>query len=186
MALLNAARLNPDDLTPGYNLRYATGQRLLPLSLLGGFAGLRTAEVQRQLWSDINLERGFIRVTAAKGNTAQKRLVPISDNLRQWLSACPHGEGLCCDYPRPNEAIQRLAKRANIKWKHNALRHSFISYRVAQTQNVGQVALEAGNSPKMIFRHYRELVTPEEAKAWFAIQPHQAANVVPLQAAAAK
>ena len=26
-----------------------------------------------QLWSDINLERGLIRVTAAKGNTAQKR-----------------------------------------------------------------------------------------------------------------
>jgi integrase len=56
-------------------------------------------------------------------------------------------------------------------WKHNALRHSFISYRVAQTQNVAQVALEAGNSPGMIFKHYRELVQPDEAKAWFAIGP---------------
>jgi integrase len=56
-------------------------------------------------------------------------------------------------------------------WKHNALRHSFISYRVAQTQNVAQVALEAGNSPGMIFKHYRELVQPKEAKAWFAIVP---------------
>ena len=63
-------------------------------------------------------------------------------------------------------------------WKHNALRHSFISYRVADIQNVAQVALEAGNSPGMIFKHYRELVRPEAAKAWFAIalkksqQPH--------------
>jgi site-specific recombinase XerD len=57
------------------------------------------------------------------------------------------------------------------KWKHNALRHSFISYRVAETQNVAQVALEAGNSPQMIFQHYRELVRPAEAKAWFAIIP---------------
>jgi integrase len=56
-------------------------------------------------------------------------------------------------------------------WKHNALRHSFISYRVAETQNVAQVALEAGNSPQMIFQHYRELVRPKEAKAWFAIGP---------------
>lgn len=56
-------------------------------------------------------------------------------------------------------------------WKHNALRHSFISYRVAQTQNVAQVALEAGNSPSMIFKHYRELVQPDAAKAWFAIAP---------------
>lgn len=57
------------------------------------------------------------------------------------------------------------------KWKHNALRHSFISYRVALTQNVAQVALEAGNSPQMIFKHYRELVRPAEAKKWFAIDP---------------
>ena len=57
-------------------------------------------------------------------------------------------------------------------WKHNALRHSFISYRVADIQNVAQVALEAGNSPQMIFKHYRELVRPAEAKAWFAISPN--------------
>jgi hypothetical protein len=56
-------------------------------------------------------------------------------------------------------------------WKHNALRHSFISYRVADIQNVAQVALEAGNSPQMIFKHYRELVRPAEAKAWFGLMP---------------
>ncbi|MEY4385535.1 MAG: hypothetical protein RLY20_818 [Verrucomicrobiota bacterium] len=56
-------------------------------------------------------------------------------------------------------------------WKHNALRHSFISYRVAQIQNVAQVALEAGNSPGMIFKHYRELVRPADAERWFAIVP---------------
>jgi hypothetical protein len=57
------------------------------------------------------------------------------------------------------------------KWKKNALRHSFISYRVADIQNVAQVALEAGNSPAIIFAHYRELVRPAEAKAWFSIEP---------------
>ena len=56
-------------------------------------------------------------------------------------------------------------------WKHNALRHSFISYRVAEIQNVAQVSLEAGNSPQMIFKHYRELVRPDAAKAWFGISP---------------
>jgi integrase len=60
---------------------------------------------------------------------------------------------------------------APFAWKHNALRHSFISYRVADIQNVAQVALEAGNSPQMIFQHYRELVRPEAAKAWFSIEP---------------
>ena len=57
------------------------------------------------------------------------------------------------------------------QWKKNALRHSFISYRVAETQDVAQVALEAGNSPQIIFQHYRELVRLKEAKRWFAITP---------------
>ena len=61
-------------------------QGMLPMLVLGAFAGMRTAEIQRQLWSDINLERGYIRVTAAKGHTAQKRLIPISDNLAAWLT----------------------------------------------------------------------------------------------------
>lgn len=56
-------------------------------------------------------------------------------------------------------------------WKHNALRHSFISYRVSDIQNVAQLALEAGNSPQMIFKHYRELVRPAAVKEWFAIEP---------------
>ena len=56
-------------------------------------------------------------------------------------------------------------------WRQNALRHSFISYRVAETGDVARTALEAGNSPKMIFRHYREVVDEEAAKAWFSITP---------------
>ena len=56
-------------------------------------------------------------------------------------------------------------------WKHNALRHSFISYRLAAVQNTAQVALEAGNSPQMIFQHYRELVRPADAEKWFAVTP---------------
>jgi hypothetical protein len=31
--------------------------------------------------------------------------------------------------------------------------------------------MEAGNSPQMIFKHYRELVRPNEAKAWFGLMP---------------
>jgi hypothetical protein len=62
-------------------------------------------------------------------------------------------------------------RKGEFRWQHNGLRHSFISYRVAMVKNVAQVALEAGNSPQMIFSNYRELVTPQDAKAWFAITP---------------
>ena len=59
-------------------------------------------------------------------------------------------------------------------WKNNGLRHSFISYRLAAVQNTAQVALEAGNSPQMIFQHYRELVRPMDAEKWFAVTPASA------------
>ena len=51
------------------------------------------------------------------------------------------------------------------------MRHSFITYRLAATQDVAAVALEAGNPPTMIFRHYRELATEQEANEWFGILP---------------
>ncbi len=36
---------------------------------------------------------------------------------------------------------------------------------------MAEVALEAGNSPDMIFQHYRELATGEAAKEWFGVTP---------------
>jgi len=62
-----------------------------------------------------------------------------------------------------NERLQRQDVPEKFAWKHNALRHSYISYRVAQIQNVAQVALEAGNSPRMVFSNYRELVRAADA-----------------------
>jgi hypothetical protein len=35
------------------------------------------------------------------------------------------------------------------------------------------VALEAGNSPAMVFNHYRQLVTDKEAAYWFSIAPKE-------------
>ena len=63
-------------------------------------------------------------------------------------------------------------------WKRNALRHSFISYRLAVLKDVAAVALEAGNSPTMIFRNYRALVTESEGKTWFSIAPEAITNIV--------
>jgi len=58
-----------------------------------------------------------------------------------------------------------------MKWPSNGLRHSFITYRIAQVKSAEQVALEAGNSPAIIFKHYRELATEAQAAEWFGILP---------------
>jgi hypothetical protein len=36
-----------------------------------------------------------------------------------------------------------------------------------------QDTLEAGNSPSIIFKHYRELTTEEQAEKWFGILPKE-------------
>lgn len=152
---------------------------------LAAFAGLRADEIIRLSWSDVDRRPGFIEIAAAKAKTAARRLVPITANLAQWLAAAPRNHDLVWSGTRRwfFTATARLAIKAKVEWKHNALRHSFISYRLAEVQDVNKVALEAGNSPRMIFQHYRELCTPAEAKTWFSLAPAEAMNVIPMEAA---
>jgi integrase len=167
--------------------KYAS-PKIAPCIALGAFAGLRAEEILRLDWSDVERRPGFIEVAAHKAKTATRRLVPITDNLAKWLAIAPRKAERLWPHSKAwfFEAMRGAAVDAKIKWKQNALRHSWVSYRLAETQNENQVALEAGNSPKMIQKHYRELCTPEQAKTWFAIAPEAAANVVPITAAKAK
>ena len=152
---------------------------------LSAFAGLRAEEILRLDWADIERRPGFIEVAAHKAKTATRRIVPISENLARWLAMAPRNAERVWPHSKAwfFEALRNTTDTARIKWKQNALRHSFISYRLAEIQDVNRVALEAGNSPQMIFRHYRELATPQQAKTWFAIVPEHASNVVPVEVA---
>ena len=146
----------------------------LPIIAIQAFAGLRSAEVMRLQWQDVKLERGHIEITAGNAKTASRRIVPILPNLAEWLKPHANKTGLLFqpnNLTAFNKKQNETSVAAKVNWKANALRHSFISYRVADIQNVAQVALEAGNSPGMIFGHYRELVTADDAKTWFAIAP---------------
>jgi integrase len=149
----------------------AAAKPFLPVVALGAFAGLRSAEIDRLEWKD--LAGGFIHVAAHKAKTRSRRLVPILPNLAQWLAPYSRAKGkVWKDNERALlDARAETVKAAGVEWKDNALRHSWISYRLAEIQDAAKVALEAGNSPAMIFKHYRELVRPEAAAQWFAIQP---------------
>jgi integrase len=160
---------------------------LVPVLAIGAFAGLRSAEIERLDWTEINLVQRHIEVKAKKSKTRSRRLAPISDNLASWLIPIMQSEGKvwshCPQYLYELEA--ETASDAGVEWKHNALRHSFISYRVAVVKSIDQVAIEAGNSPQMIFQHYRELVSPDQAAKWFSIVSNVSPNVIAIPAPAA-
>lgn len=44
-------------------------------------------------------------------------------------------------------------------------------YFLAKINDVSRVALECGNSQRDDIKHYRELVTPDDAAEWFLVSP---------------
>jgi integrase len=149
---------------------HAAPAHLIPLLAISAFAGIRSAEIARLDWSAVDLDRRIIEVRAGQAKTASRRVIPISDNLAAWLAPLRR-RGRVVPSCRQHREITALAKSLGIPWPRNVLRHSFISYRIAIVKSADQVALEAGNSPAIIFRHYRELTTEETAREWFGIMP---------------
>ena len=163
-------------------LLFGLEPRLMPFVAIGAFAGLRSAEIVRLEWQEIRLTQSVIEIKASKAKTASRRLAPILPVLAEWLSPVRKESGrvlagvsdefaLATQFKRAVDAIADEDGKPLIRIVHNGLRHSFITYRMAILKNAAQVALEAGNSPRMIFEHYRELATEAEANAWFAVRP---------------
>ena len=143
----------------------------VPYIALIAFGGVRSAELRKGLlWGAINFERGYIIVSAAIAKTGRKRKIVMSENLLEWLA--PHGEkkGPIFNID-PRRRIEKVVEASRLKWKRNGLRHSFGSYRMEQTKNEGQVALEMGNSPKVVKDHYFEIVDERQAKEYWSIKP---------------
>ena len=170
---------------------------VLAFHALGLFAGLRVAEIHRLDWRDIDMEGGWITVSAGKSKTGSRRLVPILDSLRAWIEpvAKRSGEIIKSDFRKRQELARNRAgftpeiegERTNRKlraWPQNGLRHSFVSYRLAATSNAAATALECGHSQEVLHQHYKELVRPKEAERFFAIRPADEGSVIPITAAA--
>jgi integrase len=151
---------------------------------LGAFAGLRTEEIHRLDWKEVRLAERVVVVGARKAKTGSRRVVPIAENLALWLAPLHRLDGPVDPSPTSKATTHRwcrIANRVGIPWVYNGLRHSFASYRLAVVQNPAQVAFEMGNSPRMIDRNYKALVTEAQGREWFAIEPKTAeADVLPM------
>jgi integrase len=152
---------------------------MLPFWAIGAFAGLRRAEIERLTWSEIDFDSGVIEVKASKSKTASRRLVRVQPCLRAWLAPYRTRTGRVCPVNlqrKINDDRERAGLRAG--WPQNALRHSFGSYHLAQFNDAAKLALEMGNSPATIFRHYRQLVKPKDAERYWKIMPAVAGKKV--------
>ncbi len=148
----------------------------LVLAAIGGFCGLRSAELGRLRWENLKLDQGMVVVGADQAKTQSRRTCPIPPCAAAWITLATPGapKEQISPHGRPeylSKHFTKIARRIGLKWPANGMRHSFCSYRLAITQNTAQVALECGNSPSIIFKHYRELVSPAQAHEWFNVMP---------------
>jgi integrase len=188
----------PEILTPdeAAALMKASKGDVAAFHAIGLFAGLRTDEIERIEWEDIKLAEGHIEVSvsnAKRTRSRRRRLVPIQPNLAAWLKLKTvnkkKGPIRQANFRRREgasrqaaaDAFAKQAKKGNKKaaksaaklaaWPRNVMRHSFVSYRLAATNNAAQTALESGHRENVLFSNYREVVRADAAKEYFAIMP---------------
>lgn len=150
-----------------------------PALAIALFAGVRSAEVCRLKWRAVDFDQGHVEVGSKGAKTRSRRLAPLPDNLREWL--LPHRSDpdtdIFVEHPdRFPKRTTEAAERAGVRRIANGARHSFITFRAALTGDVARTALEAGNSPSVIFGHYRGMATQTQARKYFEIKPNSDAT----------
>jgi len=169
-------------------------KEILPAVALGLFAGMRLAELERIDWSEISLDVGSIRIIGAKAKSARSRLIPISDNLANWLK--DHAKRQGSVWPESHQHGRELMEAAHLtagfgtkqqvedakakgkellNWPKNGLRHSYATYHLAFHENASALALYMGHTnTQLIFAHYRLPVLKEVATEYWSILPSNA------------
>jgi integrase len=157
---------------------------LLPFVVLSGFCYMRTSELLRAYksekvlqWSDVLWDDNLIwvRPGVAKGTKRQsdERHVPLSDAAKKWLASFQNETGDCVklDNRKFSELWKEMTDAIDVPRIPNGLRHSCISYSLAANPEHGLAltAQFAGNSEATIRKHYRRLIKPKTAAAWFEI-----------------
>jgi integrase len=163
-------------------------QELLPLLLIETFCGVRPAEAQRLLWTDIDFLRKRLTVRAAVSKTATARAIIMEPCVLAWFELYGKRGGVCTGPLAPlsphvaGARLRRLRARAGYRgraWKPGALRDSFCSNHLAHFDNIDRLLREAGHSNLRTTKdHYLGLVSKEAAAEFWSLFPSAGEKVV--------
>jgi integrase len=148
--------------------------------LLGGFAGLRTVEVLRLRWEDVEKGQIYIGPETAKqkkkGN--RERLVDMTEPLKRRAKFFAGKRGVIVPmkaedfYEERRELVKRLRKAGQVQWKvfpENSLRHSFATYHLGKSNNPGTTAYQMGTSIQLVISTYAVPARRSNWRAWWRI-----------------
>jgi integrase len=177
-SMLDRATMLPRDEERDY-------RELLPVIALGGLAGMRLKEILRLTWEDVFRVQDHIEVKAHKSKTRSRRLIQTCPALAQWLESYRERTGpvWAKGYDMLGEDFADLCAELKITKRRNALRHSFVSAHFAVHADEGLTSMQAGNSPAVVHKNYKGLMTKKEGEAWFNVRPENPSNVLHLATA---
>jgi len=148
----------------------------LAVFVLVGFCGIRTEEASRLSWSHLHLDKAIVELPAEFAKKARFRNNPIPPNAMAWLRFIEDKRrtGPVIG-PKWKRMLEAAVGSARINYRQNCIRHSFCSYAIAAGWSLADVIayMGHGGSSAMIYSHYRNVVSPEDGKRWFAIAPCQ-------------
>lgn len=173
--------------------------RWLPWLAIAAFAGMRPSEILRLDWSAFEWTDDPPAISLSKAvarKTNMERRAELGATLRLWLAPLRDAIGPiygATDLPSENRLLDQLARETKRlgavlseisgnpwHWKRDALRHSYGSYRYAQTKDFVRVADWMGNSVAVVKKRYYRSKREQEGNAWFSVLPADAANVVQM------
>jgi integrase len=176
----------PCILTPSqaFALLTAAVPELRAMLVLQAFCGLRRSEANRLQWKHIHLEgdEPYVELPSEVTKTNRRRVCRIPACAVAWLKplAGVPGASLGLTETPYRNRLNEAATDAKIEWEENLLRHSFGTYRMAETKNAALVADEMGNSPAVVRTNYQNVTSPEQAAAWWKVVPAPPADTVPF------
>jgi integrase len=162
---LSAALHTPEQVQSVLRAAQAQDPPLCRFLALCYFAGLRWSEASRTTESDIR--GGYVHVPAERSKTRSRRVVEIQPALESFLSL--PGRLPLTNIVRRWKAVREAC---GVVWPPNVTRHCFCTYHLARFGNAAKTALEAGHAESVLFRHYREAGTKENAVAFWDLRAH--------------
>jgi integrase len=156
----------------------------LPAIVFGAFCGVRPEEICPDpkshkpplRWENVMWTKLKVEVPADVSKDGRRRWTPICDAAMAFISRWRQSKGRMVPDLRMSDFTAKWATKAQLpqkKWKYDALRHSYASYRLAITNDIAALSLEMGNSVKMIHDHYLDLQHEDVAQEWFGLTPEK-------------
>ena len=138
---------------------------------IGLFAGIRSNELSKLNWDDIDLSHQHIVVSPKVSKTKKGRLVPILPVLSKWIETLDKTKPLI---PKTTKTLlKHFKKDCPEALRQNVRRHSFATYHLSHFKNCSELAEILGNSEPIIRRHYVRMMNKQDAKTFWNLTPNK-------------